>query len=400
MTRSKEVIIWCNQSVDIHFPPHFKLVYLDLLSKRGVNVQLIAFYRLDKKVLGVCNSIILIKKRLSFVLKIISVFRSLGILFWRLILKYKKVDVVIVHNDPVAAIAALFMSYMFGFKLIYRVTHLIPEDLKKNKKFGSKILGEVSIFLRDFVLRRSKKNIFMSEAMASYLGARGKDIVLASCVPKIKISQTEKSDTVENCPLDIVRFLDSPGLRLVYIGNLDESRDIKFMLDVVHRMVKQGRDSVRLLVLGVESHDFQKTVLERYAIDLDLSERVKFSNPLPYGTLKNVFKYCDVGLCLFPDDPILNCNSPVKVLDYLTHSLPVVVSNNPDAKFVVEESGGGVISDLEAEAIIDAIWKAEAKRKGNTMEISRIWVIEHRSCEVAADQLVEVLFTESKVQNV
>ena len=64
-----------------------------------------------------------------------------------------------------------------------------------------------------------------------------------------------------------------------------------------------------------------------------------------------------VGLSLLRDLPNYRHSLPTKVLEYLAHGIPVITTPLPEARRIVEESGGGVVvpfddPDAVAEAIV------------------------------------------------
>ena len=96
-----------------------------------------------------------------------------------------------------------------------------------------------------------------------------------------------------------------------------------------------------------------------------------------------------MGLCPFPPHPVLLKNCPIKPMEYLAMRLPVVVSDTPELRLLVESSGGGLVVEHRADRFADAVLALLADpARGRAMgERGRDWVVAHRSLEVSTTRV-------------
>ena len=62
------------------------------------------------------------------------------------------------------------------------------------------------------------------------------------------------------------------------------------------------------------------------------------------------------GLSLLRDLPNYRHSLPTKILEYLAHGIPVITTPLPEARRIVEESGGGIVVPFDdPDAVAEAI---------------------------------------------
>ena len=64
-----------------------------------------------------------------------------------------------------------------------------------------------------------------------------------------------------------------------------------------------------------------------------------------------------VGVNPLPTNNIFRTNAPIKVLEYLLFETPVIASNTPDQKRVVEDSNGGFVVPYSESTFAEALSK-------------------------------------------
>ncbi|MBN1780267.1 glycosyltransferase [bacterium] len=126
---------------------------------------------------------------------------------------------------------------------------------------------------------------------------------------------------------------------LLYQGILVRGRGIELCIRLVARLQEYG-----LVLLGGGEHesDFRELVQT-----LKIEDRVIFAGKIPQHELFRYTVGCDIGLALI--DNISKNNElalPNKLFEYIMAGLPVIVSDLPQMRHIVETYGiGGIISE-------------------------------------------------------
>lgn len=109
-------------------------------------------------------------------------------------------------------------------------------------------------------------------------------------------------------------------------------------------------DSAALVLVGSGPVEEQ---LRRQVVDSELTDRVFFLPRVPFPVLHEYTCSADVGLCLIkPSGNSFYYSLPNKLFEYMQAGLPILASNSPEIRAVVEETGAGEVVDAgDVEAI-------------------------------------------------
>jgi glycosyltransferase involved in cell wall biosynthesis len=150
--------------------------------------------------------------------------------------------------------------------------------------------------------------------------------------------------------------------RAVYIGRLSRGKGRDLLLAAAPQLARAG---IKLAFWGGNSD--QAAALRRQAADQGLGTWVEVVGSRPPDELhRDLNARASLGLAPLADDAYnryLTC--PVKALDYLSHSLPVIASDLPSTREVLGDQGAGRFvppgdADSLARAIIAVIDDASA----------------------------------------
>src|SRR5262245_15549455 len=126
--------------------------------------------------------------------------------------------------------------------------------------------------------------------------------------------------------------------RLVYCGVVARIRGALEMLEVTAQLLERHPE-IELHVIGpFFPASFETEVRERVA-SLGLSGHVTFHGRLPLDVALERVSLCDIGLALLHPDPNYVDSLPTKMFEYMSLSLPVVVSDFPLWKRIVDDAG-------------------------------------------------------------
>ncbi|HKO10960.1 MAG TPA: glycosyltransferase family 4 protein [Acidobacteriaceae bacterium] len=128
-------------------------------------------------------------------------------------------------------------------------------------------------------------------------------------------------------------------LRLVYLGLLGITRGIDVTLRALHELDARGVD-IHLDVIGSlrGEHDYAAD-----ASSLGIAHRVTFHGEMPYDTALRIVAVADVGLVPHHATEHWRTTIPNKLFDYMAGGLPVLVSDAPPTKRIVNETSCGLV---------------------------------------------------------
>jgi len=402
----------CNYSVDLHFPVHFHGVYCTLLPQKGYHTDIVAFFRdenatmtrlMKKKGVALIPNYkgVHLINRMSH--SIFVIFKLIGFFLSRPVLR--KADIYVVHNDPLLGWVTYFWALMQSRPVIYRITHLMPEQAMNDHRYGRRIAGRVAKRLRNWLILRCNLVLPMSREMAKTLSqqvesASNRMLPVESTVNIGDI--TEKPDSKQaqlDCITDLKHEMaDFPCRKwLVYIGTLSPFRKPTFIFKTLAEVRKNGIDA-GLLILGIAQESWHVSNLKSFAEKVGVREYILWSEGVPENCLPDAIALADIGLSPFPMDFVMSNNSPLKTLEYIKGGVPLVASPIPDHLDVVPNSGIGLVVDFDpkafAKACVFLLNESKAKRK-NRVDQAQEWLKENRSLSYACKRL-EVAFNQCR----
>jgi len=244
-------------------------------------------------------------------------------------------------HDPELIPIGLILKLFTRAKIIYD----IHED------YQGSILAKIWIpsFLRSFV----SKIYFLAERVCFYIFDK---IIVAGDDIASNFPISFKVALVRNYPLlDKIKLTDrkrksqEKTIVLIYTGTLERERGIKEAIEAVDSL--QGK--ARLILLGwFYDPQFESEIKDRVNDNIQLVGKVPFDK-VPYFMEK-----ADVGIiCLLPSpNNIAAASRNNKLFEYMSAGLPVISSNFPSWRNIVEGNNCGLTVDpMNPEEIAKAI---------------------------------------------
>ena len=186
---------------------------------------------------------------------------------------------------------------------------------------------------------------------------RGVPVVFAARSLARDYPYVARSAVVENLPL-VEELLDIREPRherftLGYMGSLTVSRGSLLMLGAVERLRGEGV-AVELECVG-PAHDERTIEALRRATEVP-DAGVRWHGRLAPREGWRVMARCHVGLAVLLPEPRYLEAYPTKLFEYLALGLPVIASDFPLYRTIVERTGGGLCVDpLDQDALCAAI---------------------------------------------
>jgi glycosyltransferase involved in cell wall biosynthesis len=260
----------------------------------------------------------------------------------------------VVHaNDIATLIPGWVAARLTGARLVYD-THEYAVGVPYRKAFWAWLAAT----LERLLIRRCDAVITVSDGISERLQAR--------------YGLKERPTVVRNVP-DLPPPGEAPDLReemgigeaplVLHQGAVADGRGGENLIRAV-----SFTESAHLLFLGADGSYTER--LRRLAVELDVEARTHFHPPVALTSLLSYTTQADVGVSLLQD----SCENhrlalPNKLFEYLAAGLPVVVSDLPEMRRLVDERQVGWVTDPGDPAeIARALSEATGARDDESLE--------------------------------
>ncbi len=257
------------------------------------------------------------------------------------------------------AVVAGFVSRLRGWRFVYWLSYPYPEaSLAKAREGFARypLLYRIRGWLQGLVLYRlilpMAHHVFVqSEQMKRDVMEHGVAESRLTPVP-MGIADQELDTAAETQPA----LLPASERVIVHLGSIAYSRRVDFVVRAFGLVKRQFPDAVLYLVGGsVRVEDIR--CLEEEAHRLEIDDSVHITGQLERSVALQYVQAAEVCVSPFFPTPFLNSTSPTKLVEYMAFRKPVVATDHPEQRLVIEESGAGLCVDYDEQACADAICK-------------------------------------------
>jgi len=302
------------------------------LVKAGYDVTLIAQHDNNKIVDGI-KIIALPKPKNRFQ-------RMFGLTLKVLYLSLKQNADVYHFHDPELLPVGVLLKLFTGRKVIYDVHEHYPNS----------ILGKywIPIFLRKIIKKLFEFQEYIFLPFIDYVIYTTP--IVGGRYQRMKI----KTERIENlASLDI--FKDIPNSQnkykhdeqyLVYIGGMTEIRGIEEIIKAFS-ITSKKYPRLKLYLIGSVTPESFKGKLNNLILDLRMNEKVRIISPVPYVKIKEYLANAMVGIVTYLPYPNNKSCLPNKLFEYMACGLPVIASDFPLYREIVNEVNFGKLVNPE-----------------------------------------------------
>lgn len=131
---------------------------------------------------------------------------------------------------------------------------------------------------------------------------------------------------------------------ICYTGTMDSSRKLEIMFEALAWLKKD----IEVLMIGTIAPDYQKKLEGIYS-------NVKFCGYLDKDEIRTIHGGAFAGICVLENNPNNYYGLPNKLFEYMRDGLPVIASDFPGWKSIIEGNECGLCVPNETEAIGRAI---------------------------------------------
>lgn len=344
------------------------------LAKEGYDVTLIAQHDKDEIVDGV---------KICSVKQVGNRFYRMLLLGWKVYRLAMKQDADIYHfHDPEFLIWAVKIKKKTGAKVIYDIHEYVSQQILRKNWIPKPLRNVISKFY-EIAEKKTLHNIdWIILAVDSFLKVyKGYD----------NVSVVKNYPILTNKLIREKKNRNDDSARLIYVGRISRDRGI-FTIIHTARKLREKYHSICFDIIGPIDKDIEKEVKERIE-QLNLNQNVNLLGRLPYPEALQKIRKADIGLCIIYATAQYVESLPTKLFEYMTVGLPVVTSNFPLWKEIVEGNDCGLtVSPLAPKEISEAVeYLIEHPEKARKMgKKGRKAVIEKYNWETEGKSLIEI----------
>jgi len=260
------------------------------------------------------------------------IWRVLGT--WRMLCLTLKQKAAIYHfHDAELLPVGLLLKVLTMSPVVYDVHEDVPKQILTKE------------YLPPFVRQSVSKLAAFLERVALYsfdaVIAAGEDITW-------HFPKSQKLAVIRNFPsIDILNetefksYVKSSGqpATMIYVGVISEGRGVMEMVEVANRL----QNKVRLILVGSFADSYLEAKIKQKAGD-----NVEFTGQVPYENVPGLLRRADIGLVCFRPDPnnMAAAWRNNKLFEYMAAGLPVIASNLPLWKEIINNNRCGLTVDL------------------------------------------------------
>lgn len=274
---------------------------------------------------------------------------SLVELSFKMILKALKLKPDIIHcNDTMVLPLGVIIKLFTKSKLIYDA-----HELESNKNGLSKISRNMTFVCENYLWKFIDKLIVVSPSIGNWyhenIGKKDTEIIMNSPVLEQNIVPTNTNYFRDkfSIPNESKIFL--------YIGILGKGRGIELILNT---FVNNQDLSSHLVFLGYgELKNYLTETSKNY-------KNIHIHDAVSHAEVVSIAKSADIGLCLIENISLSDYYClPNKLFEYAFAEIPVLASNFPDMKDVINKFQLGKICELSENEIYTSIKEFENEKE-------------------------------------
>jgi glycosyltransferase involved in cell wall biosynthesis len=288
-------------------------------------------------------------------------------------LRVGRVDVIVAAYPPAAMpFFAYLLARMLRVPYIFEMRDLMAEALSATGYVKLRLFNKLALRLENYVAEHCDHVICVTPGIKKVLQSRGIDgnnitVVTNGYEPEV----FEAVDYSWN-PRERYDWTDR--FVVVYAGGLTQAYDLLTLLRAAERL-KNEKDILFVIIgEGDRKQDYLEFCKVRSLTN------VQFIGYQRRKVMPNFLKSADVGVHLFPDDPLWTIVLGNKTFDYLGSGLPMLYAGRGDTADLIRKSQAGIVVEPEDDQELAGaiVWLKNHRNKAKSMgKLGREYVTTH-----------------------
>ena len=270
-------------------------------------------------------------------------------------------------NEIDSWVVGILLSIFGKSRVVFDVHEYYPARV--SDVLSGRIIGPISEGLARFFFNIlalfTDGLIFVNQSLVDLYNSPGKITIVRNCVRKSDFTNLAATNELKEKYRDRVVVL--------HIGSLREQYGPKALLDSLAYI---ENPQVLFLIIGGAGDVFLSEVHKR-----GYAEQIHVIDQLPFEELLAYLALADIGISpLQPTDKNTEYSLARKFLEYIAAGLPVIISDFPEYRAIVEQYGLGLLIDPEQPgqiaAAVNKLAEDEAFRKKLSENAARAFEVE------------------------
>jgi glycosyltransferase involved in cell wall biosynthesis len=254
-------------------------------------------------------------------------------LFWLSAQRYLRIihpNIIHCHDFDTLP-AGLLFGFFHHIPVIYDAHEYYVELIQPRLKgVGGWIIRNIVRLLEVFGAHLAKAVVTVDKTLAARYLKRNRNVIILGHYPPVKMA-----------------FVSNPvftrsEIKMIYTGRLSTDRGVLVYDALLKKLLEIGIPA-RLILAGTFTPEGEKTIFFEHAKDMLGS--IDFLGWIPYEKMPEIYLTADIGLAFLMPIPRYVAATPVKLFEYMAGGLPVIASNFPSIKEIVDDARCGCLID-------------------------------------------------------
>lgn len=197
-------------------------------------------------------------------------------------------------------------------------------------------------------------------------------------------------DEFDSKPVETVLNEYNTDYIFTYIGGLGSHRGLELAIKSLPNVLESQPNARFVIIGGTGSEGYGKT-LRNLAEEYSVSDRVTFCGWIDFELIPSYIDASDVCIVLHKPSEHTNVAIPHKLSQYMSRGKPVIVTDRPPLKRIIDDASCGIAIPFETEAFADAIVElADSELRDKYGKNARIATEEKYNWDSQASDLLAV----------
>jgi glycosyltransferase involved in cell wall biosynthesis len=286
------------------------------------------------------------------------------------------------HSKYLNAQVALALRDRFGLPVVYEVRGFIEETWRSRGRDPLTDAYRLAREAETHCMSAADAVVTLAESMKTEIVGRGvaadRVIIVPNAVDDIFLAESPDAG-----PLRRGLGIDPDDVVVGTVTTVNDYEGLDTLVDAVALLRDRGHQA-RLLVVGAGP---ALSALRRRAADRGLANAAVFTGAVPFADIRQHYAAIDVFTVPRADTPVTRLVTPLKPLEAMATARPVVASDLPPLREIVEPGRTGAIARAGDPASLAAAIEpllSEPTERSRMGETARRWVAQHRTWDAAA----------------